>query len=48
MKKTKQNMNEIPNLLFCLCPDLRENIMKALWKLKKKIFFKTSSHPTHY
>lgn len=40
-------MNEVPNLLFFLCLDLRENVMKELGVLKK-ILFKNPSHHTHH
>lgn len=39
-------MNDIPNLLSYLCPDIRGNIMKELGMLKKKILFENPSHPT--
>lgn len=39
-------MNDIPNLIFYLCPDFRGSIMKELGLVKeKKILFKNSSHP---
>lgn len=39
-------MNEVPNLFFSLCPDLRENVMKALGKFLKILFLTIFTIPT--